>query len=144
MSTMPLLKSSSFGIFSVLMLLNGLHQLIQLLDLLVAHLRQFPLVNLLTHPGFALNLLRIHLPFRKEANQVSRIIHVPMSSKLSLDILISEKPHFRGEEFPVGAQKPSVQRNRRQEGHWLGPQAVLHGRGRCQLCEGLAHVSGDG
>lgn len=68
-----------------------------------------------------------------------RIVHAAMSSELGLDILVAEDPHLCREVFSVSAQKPSVKGNGRQQGHGLWPQAILHGRGRCQLCDCLAH-----
>lgn len=68
-----------------------------------------------------------------------RIVHVAMSSEFGLDILVAEQPHLCREVLSVSAQEPSVKGNGRQKGHGLWSQAILHGRGRRQLCDCLAH-----
>lgn len=68
-----------------------------------------------------------------------RIVHIAVSSEFGLDILIAEEPHLCREILSVSAQKPSVKGNGRQQGHGLWPQAILHGRGRRQLRDCLAH-----
>lgn len=60
-----------------------------------------------------------------------RILHLPMRPKLSLDILIAQQPHLRGQMLPVRAEEPTVEVDWRQQCHWPRGEAVLDGHCCC-------------
>lgn len=116
---------------------------------LTTHFLDLSLVQLLANPGLTLNFLSIKLPLGQEANlystafstcpdmvshagfclarslpyQMHGIIHVFVSSELSLDILIPQNSHFAREVLPMRPQKSSVQRYRRKQVRRHGFQA---------------------
>lgn len=56
-----------------------------------------------------------------------RVIDFSMRPKLSLDVLISQNPHFMREMLSVSAEQSSVEMDRGEESHWVWSETALGG-----------------
>ena len=74
--------------------LNGLHQFIELSNLLITHLVHRSLVQYVPFPIIPLKFLTILLPFGQEANDVEWIVDVLVSSEFCFKVCVSEDALF--------------------------------------------------
>lgn len=113
-SVLPSSSSLLVGAFPA-PLLDSLHQLVQLADLLVAHLVHRPLGQHLPLPAVPFQLLAVFLPLGQEADNVQRILDVPVPPELRFEVHVANEAFLGDQLLPMGAQEPPVQRDGRKE-----------------------------
>lgn len=63
--------------------------------------------------------------------QMCRVVDVAVGPELVLDVLVAQHAHLLRQVLAVGAEEAPVQRYWRQQGEWLGPEAVAAAGGGC-------------
>ena len=102
-------------------LLNRLHKLIHLPDLLVTHLLQEPRIKLVPFPAIAFELLPVLLPLRQEADDVQRVVDVFMAPELGFDVRVAEEALLGLELLAVDSEQAAVEGDWGQNGEgWRG------------------------
>lgn len=81
-----------------------LHHLVQLGNLVIAHLVELGGVEPLAAPGIALKLLRVQLPLGQEAHDVHGVVNGAVKPELALDVLVAQHAHRGRQSLPVRAE----------------------------------------